>query len=182
MVATQQRVESLRAEALAKVFLTRTGELDVIPVAPSASGSGYDLLVRLVDDGASGSPIFAVEVKGTKKRVGSDRSAAKLDLNAASLRHLDMPLLLLLVDTVREDGYWGWLIEPVVDPGGNDELRLQEEWFPTFRGSASAHHGNLTKLDNEAVRRLTRQVLAWREARTEAAMVVLANGHRERQP
>lgn len=181
MAATQQRVESLRAEALAKVFLTRTGELDVIPVAPSAGGSGYDLLVRLVEDGPSGGPLVAVEVKGTKRRLGSERNGAKLDLDATSLQRLDLPLLLVLVDTVREEGYWGWVVEPVVDPGGMAELRLSEEWFLDGTGTVPAQRGDLAKLDRETVRRLTRDVLAWREARHDAAPFVFANGNGARR-
>ncbi len=64
MVAEQSWVEGVRADALAKIFLTRRDELDVIPVSRSGQSLGYDILVRVQDEDASVVPEFAVSVKG----------------------------------------------------------------------------------------------------------------------
>lgn len=170
MGTEQSWVDEMRARALATIVLTRHAGVDVIPVDRSVSQSGYDLLVRVKDQRDRWDAEFAVRARGTQQNVATTSGALKLQVNPEAIGDIDRPLVLFLFDIEREDGFYHWLKEPVIDADGKGTLRPS----PLLSDGhvASGHMvlpgPGLRRLDNDATEEILCRILKWYQGPNQA--------------
>lgn len=121
MTTSTAWVTEMRADALAKLSLTRRRDLSIFEVSRSTADMGYDLLVRV--NGLAGAlvPEFGVEVKGTTRSLNGGRFPAALrrevDVSRARLHEIvqdvGLAVCLFIFNIDTEDGVYTWLSEPV---------------------------------------------------------------------
>ena len=175
MPAEQSWADAMRAESLAKLFLTRQQGVEVIPVRQA----GYDLLVRIRNKNAPAE--FAVEAKGTRKWPLVN-STVRVQISLDNIGPTDIPLLLLLFDVEKERGAYQWLQEPVVDASGKSRLvpnpvLLRERGGPS-KVAILGHE--LRELDDHAVKEILHRVLHWHEVRNPSAAYLETGGEQDR--
>lgn len=158
MVSNESRVNGVRAEALAKIFLTRRRDLDVLPVPRSERTEGFDFLVRVLSGNAAGRPEFAVEVKGLRGGRATPSALHRLWKNAAPTAARYLPVVLFVFDVDAERGWWTWLNEP--------KAGLYDEANARSNGSRGANSipfpaDPFEELNNDAVDDIVRQITAW---------------------
>src|SRR6266498_4810286 len=108
MSSSQPWYVAERAEVLAKVFLTRRGD---VRVTSAASDRGFDLQVELLKDGAPTGRVFGVEIKAqVESRTDKEiRLRPQVRLNAEVF-----PVCLFFFTMEDDRGYWDWLSMPVL--------------------------------------------------------------------
>src|SRR2546427_15159 len=117
----------MRAETLAKLYLTRRGDLDVFTLPESTRRVEYDLLVRVNGAGALDTPELGVEIEGIDQPLESSRWRLPLLRNLVQSRNHDavrmtdqnLPICLFVFNIDTEDGLYLWLQEPHVDQNGH---------------------------------------------------------------
>ncbi|AFY33572.1 DUF4365 domain-containing protein [Calothrix sp. PCC 7507] len=120
---------SLRAEALATVFLT---ERDDLIVLPQQKDKGLDLLVTITKNGNPSGRLFGVEVKATasSSELTQDNENYNLRKNGFNstnfFRDLPFPVCLFFFTLDNDQGYYKWILEPIVKSQNNIGLHLNE--------------------------------------------------------
>jgi hypothetical protein len=144
-----------RAEQLAVVHLTRRDDLVVVP---AHADYGIDLLVHIAKAGTRTGRIFGVQIAA--------RNAVKFVHNGASegqkvsislpfspaFSDLPFPLCLFVFSMENDEGYYRWILEPMIEADARPRLVLNEQNF--FR--------KLTKI---ALDNIVQSVNTWYEAR-----------------
>lgn len=146
MAAEQAWYVAERAEALATLFLTRRGDVEVLPAGRYRRDTDYDLLVRIVSDQAAPEMTFGIEVKGTRstKRPSGNAPVGKDMPEAHYVPGLPICSFFFAVDA--EQGYYRWRFEPVISPQGTADLRPGTTFAP---------------LDDRAIDTIIEQVKGW---------------------
>ena len=113
-----------RSEALAIMYLTRRDDLIV---SRQKEEHGLDFLVTLLKDGGYSGRLFGVQVKATvstSKLVQRDYIVEiKLDLKPVqSLAELPFPVCLFFFTLENDQGYYKWILEPVIESQHNSKL------------------------------------------------------------
>lgn len=167
MAADQVWANGMRAEALATLFLTRYGELDVIPVSRHGLNRGYDILVRFHAEGTRGASEFAVETKGVRLETTDRTRGALIQIGPDLMANANLPLVLFVFDVDNETGSYRWLIEPVVTEDGQAVLLGTEQASPPTNGrsSISIRLADLQPLDDPALNGILGRVAEWSGAR-----------------
>jgi hypothetical protein len=156
-----------RAEALAAIYLTRRDDLEVVPVSRYDRTAGYDLLVRMRNQGYCDDVSFGVETKGTR----SKRSATKRDFTVNYTRNqlhsAELPVCVFLFSVDDEQGFYRWLHEPVITPEGRAILRLNVDvgWETFGQRDHVRVRTRFDILDDRAVDRLVSDVKDWYRVR-----------------
>jgi hypothetical protein len=165
MTVDRSWLNGMRAEVLAKVYLTPAHRVEVIPVSRYSPGLGYDLLVRVTRKETSERPEFGVAARDTRQPLGTNRLIAVLRRAAGGIEESDLPLCLFVFNVQTEDGYFRWLLEPVVEPDGQARLVRAVD----SRGNGAGQDEAFGKLDDEAVRLIVERVVRWQKAKERAA-------------
>lgn len=124
MAAEQAWYIAERAEALATVFLTRRGDLEVIPSGRYGRDASYDLLVRIATAHTATDTTFGVEVKGVRSVKRRGKNAFLVNYTRRELRDTGLPICLFLFAVDDEQGYYRWLFEPVISSHDKAELHI----------------------------------------------------------
>lgn len=167
MTAKQSWVEPMRAESLAIIVLTRHQALEVIPIAPYAPTSGYDLLVRVDGADMAPKPEFGIALKGTRRPLDGLRGLTATPNATREVPGSGIPVCLFLYNVVTEEGIYRWLNEPVIERDDRVSLRLaaDPQRDERGRGNGLANGAPFQKIDNDAVRRIVDRVVAWYAAK-----------------
>jgi hypothetical protein len=144
-----------RSEALAIMYLTRRD--DLIISRQKEKDRGLDFLVTLLKDGGYRGRLFGVQVKATvstPKLVQRDNIIEiKLNLDSLqSLAELPFPVCLFFFTLENDQGYYKWILEPVIEGQNNSKL--------FFNNS-----NNFKKLTGEEIGYLISAVNSWYETR-----------------
>lgn len=109
-----------RSENLALVLLTRYNPS--LKITKADEVHGIDYLVDLAHNGQ----IFGVEVKGS---VGPVPSSGKSEWKkfVAKYKQIPFPVCIFAFDVQTDDGWYGWVREPVVDSAKNRSLLFHEK-------------------------------------------------------
>lgn len=164
----------MKAEALAKIHLTRRPDLDLL--TPSRSSlTGYDLLVRVRETGLLDTPEFGVETKGIDQPLESSRwrsrvlkdLAREADRQRATATDLSLPICLFVFNIDTEEGLYTWLREPIADENSESGmLRMATPFSVTSNGDAkAAAHVSFEKLDRAGLDRIVERVIQWYSVR-----------------
>jgi hypothetical protein len=127
---SERQYTAQRAELLANLVLTRRKDLDVRRLG-TMDDIGLDYIVRVAHQSPDSpiNPYFGVQVRGTSKELPDERAAARLanhirkDQTAGGF--LLAPLLLMLFSMEDDQGYSGWLMEPIEGEQGPSLERVQ---------------------------------------------------------
>lgn len=167
MAANRSWVDAMRAEALATLFLTRYGELDVLPVSRYGQNRGYDLLVRVGRAGRQDTPQFAVETKGFRPQTTGRTRRTPVQIDPDLMANVDLPLVLFVFDVDSETGFYRWLNEPRVTEDGQAVLLAAGQSSSLTNGHrpAGIDWTDLPPLDDLALKELLRRVAEWSGAR-----------------
>lgn len=163
MATEKSWVNAVRADALAKIVLTRHEGLDVIPLDRYTMGRDFDLLARFSGKSPSNITEFAVEVVGVRRQFARTRRALSVEIDPARIEQATLPVLLVVFDVDDEEGFFAWLSEPVVSPDGTADLRpnralsRQSEIDHLLAVSWSV----LSRLDDLAVAKIVHRVADW---------------------
>jgi hypothetical protein len=166
MTAEESWASAMRAEALAKLLLTERDDLDVLQVSQTSPRIGYDLLVRVHGTEVSPAPEFAVEVRGTRKRLDSGTLAQIVRNQLARNADADLPICLFVFQVDARAGYYRWLYEPIVRDAEHAELVKAIEPFGAMGDGAqqvaqSPQVIGLEELNKHAIDRIVDQVVRW---------------------
>ncbi|HEY7034725.1 MAG TPA: hypothetical protein VH482_25525 [Thermomicrobiales bacterium] len=175
MASSTSWVYALRAETLAKLYLTRSRDLDILTLSESTNRVQYDLLVRVNGVGTIDTPEFGVEVKGISQPLESNRWRSTVLRNLARWwdrsedettdQHLPICLFVFNIDT--EEGLYLWLREPHVEQNGYVKAYLSTN-LPEGNGrqkTAISNGVRFEKLDKVAIDRIVDKVVEWYRAR-----------------
>ncbi|WP_413172655.1 DUF4365 domain-containing protein [Anabaena azotica] len=120
----------LRSEALAVVYLTRRDDLIV---SQQKKGEGVlDFSVTISKDGNYTGRIFGVEVKATvsSSELIQHNDIFKLKNNKYNhlqvFRDLPFPVCLFFFTLDNDQGYYRWILEPIINEGNNVSLKINE--------------------------------------------------------
>src|SRR5262249_50709177 len=111
MTIEESWVNEMRATSLAKLLLTERDDLEIID---EPAGLGYDLLVRIYSAESTVLPEFAVEVKGTRGRITTQKLREWLTDTRAGTSAKELPWCLFVFQVESRKGMYCWLHEPVV--------------------------------------------------------------------
>jgi hypothetical protein len=162
MTGEESWVNAMRALSLARLLLTEREDLDVIEDPPRLK---YDLLVRVRTEDLAVVPEFAVEVKGTRRRVASQTLQEWLaDLRAQGPVE-PLPWCLFVFHVETRQGHYCWLNEPIIS---KKSVALRSAWEPR---SISRNHNQelpvipaLSPLDEHSLDSIVTQVIGWAKA------------------
>jgi hypothetical protein len=111
-----------RGQALAVLLLTDRSDLRIR--SGDSSDAGPDLVVEITKDGRPTQRLFGVRLKGVTSSP-SEKEASRLlaALPAApEASEFTFPVCGFLFDVKRNDGFYAWLVEPVVSGDGKPGL------------------------------------------------------------
>ena len=163
MAAGQSWVSELRAETLATIVLTRHEGVDVIPIARYTARRDVDLLVRIEQAGTPSTIEFAVVTWGVRGPAARAKRPLRIRVDPERIERAALPVLLAVFDVDAEEGFFGWLNEPVVASDGRAVLRPNR----AFLGSSDANRpstarwSDLARLDDRAVDEIVGRVADW---------------------
>ena len=143
-----------RAEALAIMYLTNRDDLIV---SRQQEEQGLDFLVTLLRNGSYSGRLFGVEVKATasapKLVQRDDIIEIKLDLEPLqSLAELPFPVCLFFFTLQNDQGYYKWLLEPVIECQKNSNLFFNDS-------------NEFKNLSDEGIDKIISAVNNWYESR-----------------
>jgi hypothetical protein len=143
-----------RSEALAIMYLTRRDDLIV---SRQKKEQGLDFLVTLLRNGSYSGRLFGVQIKATvstPKLVQRDDSVEiKLNLDPLqSLTELPFPVCLFFFTLENDQGYYKWILEPVLEGQNNSKLFFNNT-------------NNFKKLTDDGIGYLISAVNSWYETR-----------------
>jgi hypothetical protein len=114
MPIAQDWINAQRAESLARLIFAKIPDCAVSKVRPGEEP--YDFLLSLL----ASSRQLAVEVKATRL-APHDYFALKYATGTLQkIKRLNIPLLLLLIDVVAENVYYGWIKRPIIAPASGN--------------------------------------------------------------
>lgn len=163
-------VTGLRADVLAKVYLTRRSDLEVITTSGSNGRATYDLLVRVKGTGTRMTPEFGVEVKGITEPLESRRWRANVLRNVERFSSpasdqktdLDLPICLFVFNIDTEEALYMWLKEPVQDTESHSwTLNSVRRNHLEAVGQTNTLSAPFERLDDDALGRIVNQVVQW---------------------
>jgi hypothetical protein len=158
MTVEESWVSAMRAQALAKLLLTERTDLDVVE---EPSRLGYDYLVNIQASAVAMTPIFAVEVEGTRRRITSQILRDWL-VGLRPPKHLDqMPWCLFIFQVETRQGMYCWLNEPLVL---ENAATLRSVWEPRTISKADLlvpTIPSLVPLDRHALDEIVSRVIDW---------------------
>jgi hypothetical protein len=168
-------IYAMRAETLAKLFLTRRRDLDILALPESTSRVGYDLLIRVNGAGTVDTPEFGVEIKGIDQPLESSRWRSPLLRSLVQTRNRDtvrmtdeyLPICLFVFNIDTEEGLYLWLREPHLEQNGHTKAYLSTN-LSEANGSQRALATNgarFEKLDKAALDRIVEKVVEWYRSR-----------------
>lgn len=148
-----------RALQLAIVHLSRRNDL---VITPSKDEYGIDLLVSLLPEGKISGRVFGVLVKASRflsvKAVGVEKNQFKLQVSVPVLpEDLPFPLAFFVFNMEDDEGYFRWLLSPVLTPASASRLSVSHE--PTF-----------TRISPASIDHAIAQVNRWYELRVQPPM------------
>ncbi|NER52786.1 MAG: DUF4365 domain-containing protein [Symploca sp. SIO1B1] len=143
-----------RAESLAMMYLTRRHDL---VVSRQQEEQDLDFLVTLLKDGAQTGRLFGVQVKAivsTPKSTQFDDSIEiKLALEQNTLLpELPFPVCLFFFTLGNDQGYYKWILEPVIQSQPNFQLLLNQK-------------NDLKELNDEEIGNMISVVNSWYDLR-----------------
>ncbi|MEA5567092.1 MULTISPECIES: DUF4365 domain-containing protein [unclassified Anabaena] len=147
----------LRSEALAMVYLTRRDDLIVSPSQKNTAG--LDFLVTITKDSMYSGRLFGVEVKA---KISSDSLTQNGEVfklknshnHQTLLRDLPFPVCLFFFTLDNDQGYYQWILEPIIKSENNAGLQLRD-------------NNELKKLDNQAIDNIISLVNSWYDQRNQ---------------
>jgi hypothetical protein len=140
-----------RARNLAVVFLTRRGDLDL---QDAKEDTGLDYLVHILHDHRPTGKSFGILLRGAMSPVTEGHANQVLRPAVASFDKLGpfyYPVCQFFFTMKDDQGYYTWLLEPVLTAQGSPKLVRRTE--PDCR-----------KLDDEALEYIVSAVSAWYDA------------------
>jgi hypothetical protein len=115
MIGNDTRLIERRAEQLAVVYLTRRSDLDV-SVLPEHNA--VDILVTLRVRGQDTGRRFGVNVTAIGPDSSDPIQAQSSHVRRAGGRQAQtFPVCAMMIDVVRNAGFWRWLQEPILEKG-----------------------------------------------------------------
>ena len=136
-----------RAEALARIYLTRRPDL---LVKQEEADYGVDYIVEIAKNGRPTRRMFGVLVKARIAPLTGDTQDSFAAFHFASqtwMEEIPFPLCLFAFTMENDEGFYHWVVEPIVTDEG-PKLRLNT--------------GNeLSQLDNAALDRIVTQINQW---------------------
>ncbi|NEP12602.1 MAG: DUF4365 domain-containing protein [Symploca sp. SIO2C1] len=143
-----------RAESLAMMYLTRRNDL---VVSRQQEEQDLDFLVTLLKDGSYTGRIFGVQVTATvstpKSNQSNDSVNIKIPLEQNKLlTELPFPVCLFFFSLGNNQGYYKWILEPVIEAQQNLQL--------LFNGKSE-----LKELTDEAIGKIISVVNSWYDSR-----------------
>jgi hypothetical protein len=168
MTVEESWADALRAEALAKLLLTERGDLEVIE---EPAGAGYDVLVRVLAEDSILVPEFAVEVKGTRRRITTQRLREWLVNMRVPESAGHLPWCLFVFQVESRKGMYCWLHEPIVFENG---AAIRSVWDPRTLSSDLQRKisllPSLSPLNEQALDLIVSQVVRWARAQEYAQL------------
>lgn len=147
--------DGMRAEALAKIVLTRRKDLQILTGDPLSKTNDVDFVVRVSSEGKFDNWIFGVEVKG-RKRVTESLVFETAKRVERSLQN-SIPTCLFVMNTNTEKGWYVWLLRPAPGDQRNiDLISLHNEASGHFTLGDYVH-----ELTDEGVESIVEQVKTW---------------------
>lgn len=145
----------LCSEALAMVYLTRRDDLIVSQAQKNTAG--LDFLVTITKDSMYSGRLFGVEVKA---KISSDSLTQNGEVfklknshsHQSFLRDLPFPVCLFFFTLDNDQGYYRWILEPIIKPDNNLGLKFHD-------------NNELKKLDDQAIDNIVSLVNNWYEYR-----------------
>jgi hypothetical protein len=147
---------SQRAELLARVVLTRREDIRIL-MLDDKRDVGIDLIAHIMtaNPGLPTNPYFGVQVKGTANPLDDKRAANRLAnqlvRNFTAKAFILAPIILMIFSMEADRGYWGWIMEPLVDGPKSPSLHRAEKM-------------EMTEINNESLDDLFSRVTSWFEA------------------
>jgi len=143
-----------RAESLAMIYLTRRHDL-VVSRQQEEQDLGF--LVTLLKDGTHTGRLFVVQVKAIVSTPKSTQLDDSIDINLALeqntlLTELPFPVCLFFFTLGNDQGYYKWILEPVIEGQPNFQLLLNQK-------------NDLKKLNNEEIGNMISVVNSWYDLR-----------------
>ncbi len=132
---------NFHAEKLAYVIFSRFDELFI--QEQSNPQSTFDYMIDITKKGQQTGRFFAVDVQGTEKEDISD-TLRKIDLG--KYENIKLPLILLIVNTIKDKSFFSWLIKPTE----NGKLT-----------KISDTQIQMNELDNDKMKHLISDVTTW---------------------
>ena len=163
MASKQSWYVTERAEALAALYLTRRKDLEVIPVGRYETDYPLDLLVTVKSGDKLGDASFGIEVKGVRKEGRGAKGQFRTSYSLREVHDRGLPICTFLFAVDDEQGYYRWLLEPVVSPDGNAHLKLNLD-IPAdakWQQNEFALRSQFAPLSDESIGALIEQVLRW---------------------
>lgn len=121
----------LRAEALAKVYLTRRDDL-IISEQQQGAGT-LDFLLKITQDGKYSGRMFGIEVKATASSSDLIQEQEffkvknkKYNFNISFFKDLPFPMCLFFFTVDNDKGYYKWILEPIIKDHNNVALKINE--------------------------------------------------------
>lgn len=148
-----------RAERLAIIHLSRRDDLNV---TQSQDEYGIDLLVNLIKAGKTTGRVFGVLVKATRslpiKGAGSEGEQIKLQISSSKIpEDLPFPLALFVFNMEDDQGYFRWLLSPVLTSANVSRLSVN-------------HDSTFTRISTTTIDQIVAQVNQWYELRHQESM------------
>ncbi|MEC4815029.1 MAG: DUF4365 domain-containing protein [Scytonema sp. PMC 1069.18] len=143
-----------RAESLAIMYLTRRDDLIVSKQQPNY---GLDFLVTIKKADEYSGRLFGIEVKAISSTPKSSQNGDIVMINYSlnsidSLRELPFPVCLLFFILDKDQGYYKWILQPVIEEKKNVKLNFDKN--PTFK-----------KLTDEEINSIISDVNDWYDNR-----------------
>jgi hypothetical protein len=144
-----------RSEALAIMYLTRRD--DLIVSRQKEEDRGLDFLVTLLKDGAYSGRLFGVQVKATVSTPKLVQRDNIIEIKSAlkplqSLAELPFPVCLFFFTLENDQGYYKWILEPVIEGQSNSKLFFNKS-------------NEFKKLDDEEISSIISVVNSWYDSR-----------------
>jgi hypothetical protein len=143
-----------RATQLAIVYFSRRN--DLLIQQAHAVDLGVDLLITLTKHGQLTGRLFGVQIKAGRhvqvKPVNVEKNAYRIRVGSPEvLEDLPFPLCRVVFDMDNDEGYYQWILEPIIKP---DNVNLRPSTRGTFK-----------KLTKEELDMIVQQVNLWYETR-----------------
>jgi hypothetical protein len=145
-----------RAELLANLVLTRRKDVRILSLGDK-DDVGIDLIAHLMTPiaGLTANPYFGVQVKGTSRPLEDERAANRLANQAVrgmtARAFILAPIVLMAFSMEGDKGYWGWVMEPLVNGPNRPSL-------------ARAERMDMKEINNRSLDGLFESVTSWFEA------------------
>jgi len=144
-----------RSEALTIMYLTRRD--DLIVSRQKEEDRGLDFLVTLLKDGGYSGRLFGVQVKATVSNPKLVQRDDIIEIKSAlkplqSLTELPFPVCLFFFTLENDQGYYKWILEPVLEAPKNSKLFFNKS-------------NEFKKLTDEEIANIISVVNSWYDSR-----------------